>query len=204
MKKFSLTSIALLLTILTLTQFAFCQKQNFYGSLAFGYSRAQDAIPSIIVKDVAQTALQIRIGLGYQFTKNLAVELSYATQASPLSATGQSVANGLSTKVNSLYSSAGLQLVGLLPLNSTNHLFLSAGYGALILQSNITQNGNEEKFSTTNGGILLALGYHKSLTDQIGLQIRFDFGNSYGNEKTWKGDLGCLSAGIHYNLSQRK
>jgi predicted porin len=204
MKNFFITRITLLLTMLTLTQFAFSQKQNFYSSLAFGYSRAQDAIPSIIVKDVEQMAFHIRAGFGYQFTKNLAVELSYATQTSPLSATGQSAANSLTTKVNSLYSSAGLHLVGLLPLNKTNQLFLSAGYGTLILKSTITQNGSEEKFSITNGGILLAAGYHRSLSNRVGLQIRFDFSNSYGNEKAWKGDLGCLSIGADYKLTQWK
>jgi OOP family OmpA-OmpF porin len=67
---------------------AFAQDQGWYAGLTFGQSKAKDACEGVPDCDDKDTAWRI-LG-GYQFNKNLAVELGY-TDLGEASATGASI-----------------------------------------------------------------------------------------------------------------
>ncbi len=170
---------------------AAAQEPGFYAGVSVGQSKFSsqcDGIPAGVSCDENTTTYKL-FG-GYQFTRNLALELGYSPELAKASASGF----GISADVKS----SAVELVALpsVPLGAFS-LFAKLGFYAADTKG--TSNvGLEASDSNTNWTFGVGAGYN--LTKNLGARAEWQRYDKVGGDNVGKADVDVFNVGLLYRF----
>jgi opacity protein-like surface antigen len=175
-----------------------------YGHVSAGLARSEDGLKFLIKQSASQWTPMVNIGAGYRFNKNLGMEILNASMITTLKAEGVLVANGQGAKVTARHSNIVISPVFYFPTSNKSELFIRTGLGFLFSNTSInTASNSKVQKSTSNIGYMVTLGYAHSVSAKLAVTAQFDFSDAYGSNDVWTGDLGLLTIGIRYSLTDK-
>ena len=170
---------------------AAAQEPGFYAGISVGqskYNNQCDGIPSGVTCDENTTTYKL-FG-GYQFNRNLAVELGYSPELAKASA------SGLGLNLDAKASALEVVAIPSLPLGDFS-LFAKLGlYAAETkLSSNVGPDATDSNSSWTAGA---GAGY--SFTKNLGARLEWQRYNKVGGDNTVKSDVDVFNVGLLYRF----
>ena len=158
---------------------AFAQDQGWYAGVTFGQSTAKDACEGVPACDDKDTAWRI-LG-GYQFNKNLAVELGYTDL-------GEASASGASLEANAIEVVA----VGSWPFTPQFSAYGKVGF----FRGDAELSDSSGSVSESNTDLTYGIGVRWDFTKNLGLRAEYQIYTNLGGGALVESDVDVISIGV--------
>ena len=169
---------------------AFAQDQGWYAGLHLGQAKAKDACDGVSGAGIScdDNDTMFRILGGYQFNKNLAVELGY-NDMGEVSASGGGITANIESKIWELVA------VGSWPFTPQFSAYGKLGMyrGETDFSTNAPGVGNE---SESNTDLTYGIGVRWDFTKNLGVRAEYQIYKDLGGGNIGESDVDAMSVGV--------
>lgn len=169
--------------------------EGFYAALDAGQARYNISCAGTVA--CSNTATAVRVTGGYQYTPNVAVEVSYGDYGA---ATG-SVVDPVLGLANAKIATSGLQLaaVGSLPLSNNFALTGKLGVASTSVKTSVTAAAGVGGVTSTSTTLTAGIGVRYDLSKNVSLRAQYEsLGNVKEGASGQKFGLSLISAGVSF------